>query len=407
MLTKKMKLAGIFLLSIIVFTGCKEESSFEKIDFKTTYKFSSEIEDKVAKDTVPWKYQISASDYAAKGDYKNALKHWDLAMGARARNYSKGKIDSLRQKYKAVDAKEYIVEQAKKTNVVIINEAHHNSSHRYFTKTLLQDLYDQGYRNLGLEAMDNDKIDSILSERKYPIQETGYYIKDPQFGDMVRTALEIGYNVFSYEQTTGANGKFREIEQAKNIQKVIESRPNEKFLIHCGFDHVLKGDYSGWEKTMTGRLIEYLNIDPLTIHQTLYSEKSDSINNHPMMKAMNVKSSSVLLDTENQPLQYKRGKTWADIAVFHPKTDYLNGRPSWLFSKESSLLHSKFKELEMTFPIMVLAYKKGEDINTSVPVDIIEVTTKEEIKNLILTEGAYTIVYTNKDGDSWRHDVKI
>ncbi|MFY0629846.1 MAG: hypothetical protein JXR05_05655 [Flavobacteriaceae bacterium] len=407
MLTKRIKIAGMFLLSTLVFTGCKEESSFKKIDFTPTYKFSSEIEDKVAKDTVPWKYQISASDYAAKGDYKNALKHWDLAMGARERTYSESEVDSIRKKYKVVDARQYIVEQAKKTNVVIINEAHHNSSHRYFTKTLLQDLYDQGYRNLGLEAMDNEKIDSLLSKRKYPIKETGYYIKDPQFGDMIRTALEIGYKVFPYEQTTGVNGKLREIEQAKNIQKVIEQRPNEKFLIHCGFAHVLKGEYRGWEKTMTGRLIEYLDINPLTIHQTMYSEKSDAKNNHPLMKAMDVKSPSVLLDEENHPLQYKRGKTWADIAVLHPKTDYLNGRPSWLFSDKNSLLHSNFKKLKMSFPIMVLAYKKGEDIHTSVPVDIMEVETKEEIKNLILSEGAYTIVYTNKEGDSWKQDIKI
>ena len=402
-----MKTIGVFLLLTSVFTSCKKESNFEKIDFKTKYKFSSEIEDKIAKDTVPWKYQISASDYAAKGDYKNALKHWDLAMGARERNYSEGKIDSLRKKYKAVNAKDYIIEEAKKTSIVIINEAHHNSSHRYFTKTLLQDLYDQGYRNLGLEALDNENIDSSLSERKYPIQKTGYYIKDPQFGDMIRTALEIGYNVFPYEQTSGANGKFREIEQAKNIQKEIVKRPNEKFLIHCGFDHVLKGDHRGWEKTMTGRLIEYLNIDPLTIHQTLYSEKSDSKNNNPMMKAMDVKSSSVLLDEEGKSYQYKRGNTWADIAVFHPKTEYLNGRPSWLFNKENSLLHTNLKKLKLRFPIMVLAYKKGEDINTSVPVDIIEVATEDEIKNLVLERGAYTIVYTNKEGESLKEDIEL
>ncbi|RXM58193.1 hypothetical protein BOQ60_24775, partial [Chryseobacterium sp. CH1] len=32
----------------------------------------------------------------------------------------------------------------------IINEAHHNASHRTFASSLLQGLYDKGYRYLGL-----------------------------------------------------------------------------------------------------------------------------------------------------------------------------------------------------------------------------------------------------------------
>ncbi|MFT7073070.1 MAG: hypothetical protein ACJA1Z_001657 [Patiriisocius sp.] len=46
----------------------------EKIEFNNEYKFSSEIECKVKTDTIAWKHQISAADYATKGDYRNALK---------------------------------------------------------------------------------------------------------------------------------------------------------------------------------------------------------------------------------------------------------------------------------------------------------------------------------------------
>ena len=95
-----MKNAFYILTIIILFNSCKEEKRVnEKIDFETDYKFSSEIEDKVAKDTVPWKYQFSASDYATKGDYKNALIQWDLAMGTREKNFTEAQIDSIKQKY--------------------------------------------------------------------------------------------------------------------------------------------------------------------------------------------------------------------------------------------------------------------------------------------------------------------
>lgn len=390
---------AFYILSIIIFlTSCKKERRvIEKIDFKTAYKLSSEIEEKVTKDTVSWKYQISASDYATKGDYKNALIHWDLAIGTREKSYSKKQIDSINRKYSKIEATDYIVKQAKKNKVVIINEAHHNSFHRVFTKSLLQKLFDNGYKNFGLEALSNGKyLDSTLNSRKYPILETGYYTKDPQFGNLIREALEIGYELFAYETTKKGNGKSREIEQAKNIEKFIKSKPNEKFLIYCGFDHALEGDHKFWEKAMAGRLSEYMDINPLTINQELYSEKSKSKYNHPLLKALYINKSSVIVDKENNPLKYKRGKAWTDIAVFHPNTKYLNGRPNWLFENDNKKVSISLADLQIDFPVLALAYKKGENINLAIPVDITEVKNKTENCIFGLKKGTYNIVITNK-----------
>ena len=387
-----------YILTIILFlNSCKEEKRvIEKVEFETEYKFSSEIEDKVAKDTVPWKYQFSASDYATKGDYKNALIQWDLAMGTREKNFTETQIDSINIKYSKVNATDYIIEQAKKNQVVIINEAHHNSFHRVFTKSLLKKLYDNGYTNLGLEALvNNDSLNSALNNRKYPIQKTGHYIKDPQFGNLVREALEIGYDLFTYENMGKGSGKPREIEQAKNIKKVIDSKPNEKFLIHCGFDHALEGTHKSWEKAMAGRLTEYTGINPLTINQVVYSEKSKPEFNHPLLKALNIKESSIIIDKDNNPLKYNRGNAWTDIAVFHPNTEYVDSRPNWLFENGNENVSITLTDIQIEFPVLVLAFKKGEDINLSVPIDITEVESNTENCNLGLKKGAYEIVVTN------------
>jgi len=154
---------------------------------------------------------------------------------------------------------------------------------------------------LGLEALSNEEhLDSLQKIRKYPVQKTGYYITDPQFGNLVREAIEIGYTVFPYETNSGeANGKPREIDQARNIQKVIEARPSEKYLIYCGFDHALEGTHDYWERAMAGRLKEFTGIDPLTINQVLYSEKSNSKFNHPLLKALDIKVSTIILDKDN------------------------------------------------------------------------------------------------------------
>lgn len=384
------------LVSILLLASCSDKK-IQQIDFSTDYKFTSEIEEQILTDTIPWKYQISAADFAKKGNYKNALIHWDMGMPTQDKNYTKTEIDSINSKYSVVNASEYIIQEAQKNQVVMINEAHHNSMHRAFTKSLLQSLFDNGYKNLGLEALNNGvDLDSALASRGYAIQKTGYYIKDPQFGDLVREAIEIGYNVFAYERIGTDFGKNREIGQAKNIQKVIDSRPDEKFLIHCGFDHLMEGSYSGWEKAMAGRLTEYTGINPLTINQVDYSERSDAEFNHPLLKALDIKESSVLIDKDDNPLKYERRDAWADIAVLHPNTDYVDGKPNWLFENGNKKISLELKDIPIEFPVMVLAFKKGEDINEAIPIDITEVETKKEIGHLALEKGAYEIVVTNK-----------
>lgn len=392
-----MKNSLILITILLLLISCKNEKRIiEKIEFNNEYKFSSEIENKIKTDTTTWKYQISAADYASKGDYRNALKHWDLDGGNISKNYTQKQIDSIQSKYKIVSAIDYIEKQSKVNKIIIINEAHHNSSHRVFTKLLLQKLYNNGYKNLGLEALGNGKyLDSLLNERKYPIQKTGYYIKDPQFGNLVRDALEIGYDLFTYENMGKGNGKPREIEQAKNIKKVIDSKPNEKFLIHCGFDHALEGTHNYWEKAMAGRLMEYTGINPLTINQVIYSEKSKPEFNHPILKALNIKESSIILDKDNNPLRYERGEAWTDIAVFHPNTEYVDNRPNWLFENGNENISITLTDIEIEFPVMVLAFKKGEDINLAVPIDITEVENKTDNCNLGLKKGTYEIVVTN------------
>ncbi len=393
---KTYYLLTIILSFTLVFCN-SQEKKIEEINFKTGYKLNSEIENKLKKNTSSWKHQASASNYSLKGDYKNALIQWDLAMNATEKSFTKTQNDSINLKYSSVNAKDYIIEQAKKNKIVIINEAHHNSFHRVFSKSLLQKLFDNGYKNLGLETLSyKENIDSLQKIRKYPILKTGYYIKEPQFGNFVREALQIGYNIFPYEtKNRKANGKLREIDQAKNIQKVIDTKPNEKILIHCGFDHALEGNHKSWGKAMAERLKEYTGINPLTINQVEYSEKSKAEFNNPILQALDIKESSVLLDKDSKPLKYKRSKTYTDIAVLHPKTTYINNRPNWIFTNGNKQTQITLDNVEIEFPVMVLAFKKGENINNAVPIDITEVKNKTENCTLGLQEGNYNIVVTN------------
>ena len=274
-----------YLFFLLVFFSCKNEEPKQPIQFepfdlqlKTTdwdpvpYQFAIDIEEKVIPE---FGNQYAAWDYSYIGEYKKTLATWDGEAGGR-KPLSEEEAARF-EKFKPTDALQYILKSTKDYQVTIINEAHQMPPHRVFTTTLLEELYEQGYRYLGMESLVNNlNADSTLNAQKYPTFETGYYPKEPQLGNLVRTALKIGFQLFSYESAGHGSAKKREIGQARNIETFLKENTEGKTLIHCGFAHAAEGEYGGsWERTMAARLTEFTGIDPLTIDQTNFSEKSD------------------------------------------------------------------------------------------------------------------------------------
>ena len=164
---------------------------------KFEYRFSIDVANLIEKDTVPWRFQMGANEYSFIGNYRKTREAWDK-NGVRVASLTKE--DSLYfVEFSPVNARDYIIERSKNEQIIIINEAHTYPSHRTFTHSLLQGLYDNGYRYLGLEAL----FDTVINERKYPIIESGYYTKEPEFGNLIYTALNIGFKLFGYEATGG------------------------------------------------------------------------------------------------------------------------------------------------------------------------------------------------------------
>lgn len=362
---------------------------------KETYQFSKDIENKIDEDTLAWKYQIGATDYSISEYYLQALKTWDK-IGSGIKTITKQ--DSLYfNSFKKVDAKEYIINRSKNEKIIIINEAHHNSRHRVFTTSLLQGLYDNGYRFFGLEAL--SVSDSLINKRKFPIIESGYYTKEPQMANLIQDAIKIGFKLFEYEVSDDSNGKEREIIQAKNIAKLINENPNSKFLIHCGYDHVIEGtpQNKSWGKAMAGRLKEYTNLDPFTIDQVAYSEKGDIKFINPYIKIVNSDKPIIMVNESGKLFNGSETNDQTDCKIIHPLTEYVNERPNWLFlngvRKEYSIPKSKIPE----YPILALAYRKNEFEQNGIPADLIEIFNNESKINLILEKGTYKIIIKDKN----------
>ncbi len=360
---------------------------------KETYQFSKDIETKIEKDTLSWKYQLGATDFSISEYYKKALETWDK-NGSGIRKITKE--DSLYfNSFKKQDAKEYIINRSKSEKIIIINEAHHNIRHRVFTTSILQGLYDNGYRFLGLEALS----DTLINKRKFPILESGYYTKEPQMANLLEAAIKIGFTLFEYEPNDKSNGKEREIGQAENIAKLIKENPNSKFLIHCGWDHVIEGTpgNKNWEKAMAGRLKEKTNIDPFTIDQVAYSEKGDIKYISPYNLIANSKKSIIMVNESGKTFNGSETNDQTDCRIIHPLTKYINNRPDWLSLNGKRKTYSISKSKISEYPILVFAYRKDEYEQNGIPTDLIEIINEQDKTNLILEKGIYKIIIKNKE----------
>ena len=420
----------ILYISVVFLLYCQKsktqviiESQPTKIEFNNPYKFNSYIEEKVSDKNKPWNSQSAFLDYALKGEFLKAQEIDDIAQQKQPSiPFNTKQIDSLNAVYAIVDAKEYIVEQAKLNQITIINEAHHNPRHRVFTRSLLKELYEAGYTFLGLEALYNgpkggtqlangakilDEYDSELNSRKYPIRSSGSYTQEPQFGNLIRDALSIGFTIFAYEKSGVGSGHPREVGQAKNIQAVIRENPDAKILIHCGLAHAYEGYYKAWGKAIAGHLADLTGINPLTINQVKYSEYSKSEYNEPLSKAYNLKKSFVLVNNDGNAMRFEEGEAFTDVAVIHPPTQYSNSRPSWLYQNGVKSVELDLSLLNIDLPVMILVFKDGEDINNAIPVDIVEVSDNVTIANLALEIGEYTVVAVNNKSEARKFEISV
>ncbi|MCA6361972.1 MAG: hypothetical protein IM638_02980 [Bacteroidetes bacterium] len=377
-----------FLLAILI----QPFLFFSDTHKSETYKFSADIEAVLEADTMPWKYQTGAVMYSFAGDYRNALRVWDKGM--HARNYIPTAADSaLLSGSVCKDAREYIINRSKTEQVIIINEAHHNARHRTFTRGLLEGLYKNGYRYLGLEAI----FDTAINVRNFATSETGYYTNEPEFGNLIYEARRLGFTLFSYEASEGKNGKAREIEQAQHIHAFMKQHTKGKYLIHCGYDHVFENEVRNWEKAMAGRLKEYSAIDPLTIDQVKFSEKSEPAHTHYFVRSIEAVRPFVLLDKDNKVFNGISEPKQTDITVIHPLTVYYNQRPHWFTDEKESYVLPEKKRIKYTYPVLILAYRKKEYEQKGIPADLIELSNNSTHPRLYLKKGKYTLVVKNRD----------
>ena len=147
--------------------------------------------------------------------------------------------------YTARPAADVILDMAKTRKAVFFNEAHSAPITRTLTSSCWRNCVPRA--SIILPPKPCTSVDHDLNQRGYPIAKTGFYSVEPIYGEMVRTALKLGYKVVAYDAENAGVGDPRERAGAENLySQVFKKDPNARLVVNAGFAHVQKtGKYLG------------------------------------------------------------------------------------------------------------------------------------------------------------------
>ncbi|WP_298741577.1 hypothetical protein [uncultured Chitinophaga sp.] len=344
-----------------------------------------------------------------------------------------------------VDARKLILEKASDYRILLINEGHAHPEHRLFTKSLLSALYKQGYRIFMAEDIGEN---NTIMTRQYPVSTDGVLVNEPAYASLIRYALKTGYKVAAYDflQVTkksywddsvklDRNGsmKFisyvprdsltimlnekgevtmtyltsvREKSQADNINKVLNSNPGAKAIIHVGHGHLYES--GSW---MGAQLRALLNQeDILTIDQQSTNIKVPIIDTltHDTIRM----DFAWLLWMKDKQRFFNTGLSGGgDYTVINAAIKDALGRPGFLFQDPEPRQVYNIPATQLKdCPCLFSAYyadeysKSGAD---AIAVDIVYSKSENNAPPLLLYKGKYQLIKKNRQGGYTRSNLDI
>jgi hypothetical protein len=220
--------------------------------------------------------------------------------------------------WRSAPAVNAIVELARDRRLVLVSEAHHNAHTRRLTLALLPRLRALGFNYFAAEALLG--TDTELARRGYPIERSGTeYLRDPLYGDIVRTALRLGFHVIAYDE--GGAGQPREDAQARNLyQAVFAHDPHARLFVHAGYAHIDKSSGRlGKIEPMAMQLQKLAGVEALAIDQTDIMESDWTADDawHRLQKLVPSDQPQVLLKRDGDTPWSARPAAY-DISVILP-----------------------------------------------------------------------------------------
>ena len=295
--------------------------------------------------------------------------------------------------YRAQPAADAITALAAARRVVMINEAHHVAQTRALTLALLPRLRAAGFTHFAAEGLDEHDVE--LNKRGYPVASSGTYVREPLYGEIVRTALRLGFVVVPYESAE-SDAPARERGQAQHLfERVLHNDPAARLFVHAGYAHVHKhAGYLFDADPMALHLQRMTGLDVLSIDQTMLrpdARGGEYADYRVLLERFAIHAPSVLRGARDgapwslQPAYY-------DVSVILPPTTHaIVGRPDWLALDGARTPVAIDLDLsERHLPCVLEARYAGES-DKAVPADRVLIERTQGQAVLFLRPGSYRI----------------
>jgi hypothetical protein len=348
--------------------------------------------------SVPIYYDLLSQSVSFTGDYAAALEYQKMSDTTHLTDVEYRQIGKSIQQLKDIknaDAKRFITFIASNYKVIMLNEANNKPIHRAFAYSLLDVLYNRGYRYLAMEML-NPMPDRELTKLTY---NTGHFATEPVAGELIRQALELGFKLVAYQDRDGNSHSPTERDsiQALNIAKILKDDPEAKIFVYGSYGNIAEKSISPEFIPMGMAFKRMTGIDPLTIDQTDMTEESNFSFGKAFYDAYVEKfpltTASIPL-VNDEPVNVT-GTTLYDLTVIHPKTTYYFARPTWLsLSNRRRPISVKTKNQNI---FLVQAYYQFESFGTKpgqvVPADQTYFSYGNGTYTLYLRRGLYILIF--------------
>ncbi len=341
--------------------------------------------------------QVVAATESELGNYRQAIV--DYPLGAPRLKHPPQPLPN-RDRARAVAAVDAITALARQRRIVMVNEAHHAAQTRLLTLQLLPRLRKLGFNYFAAEALDENDHD--LQARGYPVHNSGTYVREPIYADMIRKAIRLGYHVIAYDTTRkNSDPSQREQDQADHLRRrVFEVDPDARLFIHAGYAHVDKSADYFYTDTLAMRLKRDTGYDPLSVDQTLLRELApgrEYAGYRTLVRRFDPHGPTVILMRNS-------GRPWSlepdvyDVSVLLPPTRWIDGRPDWLtLDGQRQPVAIENLRAGLSLPFLIEARHANESAN-AVAADRLLITSRETPAVMFLRPGVYRIDLLDASG---------
>lgn len=350
------------------------------------YLFTEEIQEKYAEDSNVANVQQLILEAMNTGNYELSLQLYDKIFprpSLSAYNDSLLSSDSFSKE----DAKTVFLALTDLHQVTLLSDAYFLPSQRCFLKSVLPELWKQGYRYLGLEGLYADTIagKTLLTD------SLSFYMFEKNYRELVQTALDLGFILFSFDDLAASSWNERLERQVQKAATFLSRHPEGKTLFFCNTSHLdeYQDDSLMTITSIASFLCQKADMNPLTVNQSFITERSEEELESRLIREI---QHPVCLKKDEEIFGGFGSRKIADMIVFLPEWKVLLG----LADQQTANFTVPHKRI-IDYPVFLMAFEKETFEKGGFPFTLKEVKSKEDNTSFYLPKGTYTFLFLYRD----------